>query len=179
MNRYDSSSRSRRSIEQPHDLGLDADVERRHRFVEHQQRGRVGERTGDADPLALPARELVRVAVEVLAAELDEVEQLVDPRPHRRRIRAVDLERFGEQLAHREPRVQRRLGVLEHDLQVAARPPQGPVVEAEQIDVPEPDRARGRLDETEHATAGRRLPAPRLADERERLAVRDVEADRR
>ena len=51
------------SIEELDDLGLDADVERRHRFVEHEQVGGDRECSGDADALALPAGELVRIAV--------------------------------------------------------------------------------------------------------------------
>ena len=54
--------------QQAHDLGLDADVERRHRFVEHEQRRRDRQGSGDADALALAARELVRVPVEVLGS---------------------------------------------------------------------------------------------------------------
>ena len=50
-------------LEQVHDAGLDRHVERRHRLVEHEQRRVERERPGDADALALTARELVRVAV--------------------------------------------------------------------------------------------------------------------
>ena len=47
----------------------------------HQQHRRVGrQRAGDADPLALAAGELVRVALGVARrVETDQVEQLVDP----------------------------------------------------------------------------------------------------
>ena len=47
----------------------------------HQEHGRIGgERARDADPLALPARELRGVALAVLGGiEADELEQLVDP----------------------------------------------------------------------------------------------------
>ena len=48
-------------VEQVHDLRLHRDVERRHRLVEHDQLGLERQRPGDADPLALAARELVRV----------------------------------------------------------------------------------------------------------------------
>ena len=46
------------------DLRLDGDVERGGRLVGDQQVGLVGERHGDHHPLALAARELVRVGVE-------------------------------------------------------------------------------------------------------------------
>ena len=44
------------------DLRLDRDVERRHRLVADDQIGIDGQRAGDADTLALPAGELVRIA---------------------------------------------------------------------------------------------------------------------
>ena len=49
--------------EQVEHLSLDRDVERRDRLVADDQLRRERERTRDADPLALPAGELVRVAV--------------------------------------------------------------------------------------------------------------------
>ena len=63
-------------VEQVDDLGLDGDVERRHRLVEQHQPRPHGERAGEADALALAARELVRVAVQVLRPEADLLEQL-------------------------------------------------------------------------------------------------------
>ena len=41
----------------------------------------------------------------------------------------------------------------------------------------EPDLSRRRLDETENRAPGGRLAAPRLADDAQRLAARDVEGD--
>ncbi len=58
-------------LEQVDDAGLDRHVEGRHRLVEHDQLGLEGQGPGDADPLALPAGELVRVAVGVLGREAD------------------------------------------------------------------------------------------------------------
>ena len=56
-------------LEQVEDLRLHRDVERRHRLVADDQLRLQRERARDADPLALAARELVRVAVVVLRAE--------------------------------------------------------------------------------------------------------------
>ena len=54
-------------------------VDRGERLV-HQHHGRVGgQRPGDADPLTLPAEQLGRVAIEELAVEVEDLEQLVDP----------------------------------------------------------------------------------------------------
>ena len=63
-------------VEQVDDLGLDRDVESRDRLVEDDQLRLEREGAGDADPLALTARELVREAVDVLRREPDGVEQL-------------------------------------------------------------------------------------------------------
>ena len=49
-------------VEQDQDLRLDADVERRHRLVGEDEVRAERERAGDADALALAARELVRIA---------------------------------------------------------------------------------------------------------------------
>ena len=51
-------------VEQPQDPGLDGDVERGRRLVGDQQLRPAGERDRDRDPLAHPARELVRVRVQ-------------------------------------------------------------------------------------------------------------------
>ena len=51
-------------LEQVEDLRLDGHVERGHRLVADDQLRIHGQRPGDADPLALPAGELVREPVE-------------------------------------------------------------------------------------------------------------------
>ena len=66
------------AVEQVHDARLDRHVERGHRLVEHDQRGFQSERAGDADPLTLTARELVREAGRVLGREADQLQQLGD-----------------------------------------------------------------------------------------------------
>ena len=52
-------------LQQVHDLGLNRDVERAHRFVRDDEVGIQRQRPGHADPLALSARQLVRVTVGV------------------------------------------------------------------------------------------------------------------
>ena len=60
--------------EQVEDLGLHGDVERRGRLVEDDE-GRIGrERASDAHALALPARELVGIAADVVGLQADELE---------------------------------------------------------------------------------------------------------
>ena len=67
-------------VEQVQDLALDRHVERRDGLVADDELGVEGERPGDADALALAARELVRVAVDVALVEADLAEQLPDQR---------------------------------------------------------------------------------------------------
>jgi len=52
-------------------LGLDRDVERRDRLVAHDQARVERQREGDADPLALPAGELVRILGRSVGREPD------------------------------------------------------------------------------------------------------------
>src|SRR5690606_26358939 len=73
--------------------------------------------------------------------------------------------------------VERRVGILEHVLQVAPHRPQ--LVAGQTGDVPafEEDRPGGDLDETRDRPPGRGLAAPRLPHEAHRLPGRDLEAD--
>ena len=71
---------AREALEEVRELRLRRRVERRERLVEDDHRRIGGERAGDRDPLPLPARELVREAVEGVRGQADELEQLAHPR---------------------------------------------------------------------------------------------------
>jgi hypothetical protein len=62
-------------LQQVDDAGLNADVEGRYGFVEHQQLGFDSERSRDTDPLTLATRELVRITVSVFGVEPDHGEK--------------------------------------------------------------------------------------------------------
>ncbi len=80
------------------------------------------QRAGDADALALPAGELVRVALGVLGAQADGLEQLEDALlALGLGADAVDAQRLADDVAHAHARVQRGVRVLEDDLHVAAQ----------------------------------------------------------
>ena len=68
-------------VEQVDDAGLNRHVEGGDRLVEDQQLGLEHEGPGDADALALAARELVGVAVGVVRLEAHQLEHLGDPLP--------------------------------------------------------------------------------------------------
>src|SRR3954453_23824128 len=108
-------------LEQVEDLRLDRDVERRDGLVTHDQLRVQGECARDADALALPAGELVRVAIDEVGAEPDRVEQpLRGLAPRFPCPELVDDERLGNDVADRHPRIERRVGILEDDLELPA-----------------------------------------------------------
>ena len=84
------------ALQQLQDLRLHDDVERRRRLVGDDQRRAAGEREGDHHPLALAARELVRVTVAQRRRQPDRLQQLVDPR--------ADLPRAASARAGGSPR---------------------------------------------------------------------------
>jgi len=118
--RYVSPSRLLQLVQQVEHLRLDRHVERGDGLVEHDEARAERERTGDPDALALAAGEAARVALGEPPAELDEVEQLGDAPSALLAPDAVDRERLGDRPCDRAPRVQRRDGILEDELAVAA-----------------------------------------------------------
>ena len=90
---------------------------------------------------------------------------------------AVVDQRLGDDVADPQPRVERRIRVLEHHLQLAAIGPHP--VTRQRVDAlaADPDLAGGRLDQLEDGLARGRLAAAALADEAQGLALRDVERD--
>ena len=115
-------------VEQRQDLGLDRHVERGRRLVGEQYLRLAAERDRDHHALTKTSGELVRIIPQALLRprqpdELQHLERALDcllfggP--------AVEAERFGDLLADRLGRVQRRLAVLEdHRDVVAANPAQ-------------------------------------------------------
>src|SRR6185312_15786529 len=107
-----------------------------------------------------------------------EAEQFRDARPARRPVAdAVNDERLFDDLTRAHARVERRVRILKHDLHVAARTAHAAAREREDVFAAEPHGSRRRFDQTQQAASGRRLAAAGLADEPERLAAVDREAD--
>ena len=86
-------------------------------------------------------------------------------------------QRLGQDLAHGHARIERGVGVLEDDLHVPAQPAQRVLVEVGDLLALEAHRARGRVHQAQHQPAGGRLAAAGFADQRQRLAAGDLEAD--
>src|SRR4029079_18192136 len=86
-------------------------------------------------------------------------------------------DRLLDDVADRHPRIERRVRILEHDLHLAPHPAQVLAAERRQLLAVEEHGAAGRLGQLEDAIAGRRLARAGLADDAERLAWSDLEAD--
>ena len=89
-------------------LGLDGYVQRGDRLVAYDELGFYRQGSRDADALLLTPGELVGEAVGVLGIEADFVQQFVDAVPSFRLAleQSVDVERFADDLADRQSRVQ-------------------------------------------------------------------------
>ena len=137
------------------------------------------ERPGDRDALALPARELVGLALGgTLGVDADLFEVLVDlGLPLGLGADLPDVERLHDDVADLAPRVQRRDRVLEDHLDVRAGLAHAVARQLGQLLRSEADRARRRSGELHDRPPGGGLAAARFADETERLAGQHVEAD--
>ena len=103
--------------QQRHHLGLHRDVERRRRLVGDQQRRPARQGHGDADALALPARQLVRVGAHD-ALRIGQADPRAQLDGEARRVAppdaAVQAHRLGDLPPDAHHRVERRARVLEH-----------------------------------------------------------------
>lgn len=157
-------------------LGLDGDVEGGDGFVGDDQSGAGREGSGDADALALPAGELVGVAVEVGGGQAHDLEELGDAVAYRAcAALPVDLERLGDDVAGASAGVQGGVGILEDQLEPGAYGAQPPGAEGGDVLAVELDAAAGDVGEPDEAAAEGGLAAAGLADDAEGLPGADVE----
>ena len=171
--------------QQLENLGLNRDVERRRRFVGDDERRATRQGDRDHHPLPHTAGQLVRVVAHARrrVRNVDRLHQLDRGRPRFAPRRAsMDEQRFGDLIADREDRVERGHRFLkdQRDLRAANRAHVA-LVERQQIAALEADGAAGDpagpLNETHDRQRGDGLPAPRLADQPERLAGANLEVD--
>ncbi len=142
-------------------------VESRERFVEQEHLGSFRERTSESDPLALSARQLIGpLAREGL--ELHQRQHLGDAICDRALSQAVLFEAEGDVSLDRE--VRKESVALEHHVH---RPPVGR--NARQVLAAEEDSAMARHLESGQDAQQRGLAATRWSEQREELALVDVE----
>src|SRR3954451_14528758 len=91
------------TFEQIDHLSLNRDIERRNRLIANDHLRVQRDTAGDADALPLATRELVRIAVDVLRVETDQIEQFLhSPTPAAlRHYVTVDLERLADDVSDR------------------------------------------------------------------------------
>ncbi len=154
------------------DRCLNRHVERRHGLVRDQHAGLQDQRTCEADTLTLPARQLVGVAIAQLGAEPDRVEDPVDAHAQLASPRdPVQSQGLADDVATAHVRVERRVRVLEHHVQLAAQRPHLAPREVRDVYAAQANLAGRRLRQAHYAVRHRRLTAARFADEPEELAV--------
>ena len=109
-------------FEQVDDLRLDRHIERRDRLVADDKRWVDCQGARNADTLALTAGELVRVAVDEVGIEANDLEQLLHPilALFFGRANVVNFERFADDAADGHARVERGVGILKDHLHAAA-----------------------------------------------------------
>ena len=166
------------AAEQVEHLSLDGHVERAHGLIAHDQLRAERQSARDVDALTLAAGELVRIAVDVLAVEADDLHQ-VDDALHALVLVGdglVDDHRLLDDLRAGLARIERRVRILEDHLHVLALLLRTRPLEVERLALEE-DLAGGRLMQTHDAAAQRRLAAAGLADDAERLAAVHLQVD--
>ncbi len=144
-------------------------VEVRQRFVHEEGLRLAHDRAPHGDALALPAGELRGLALQELR-EPEELGDLVDASADVRLRHPPHLQAVAEVLANAHVRVQ-GVALEDHgDVAVSRR-------EVGHVAAADPDLARRHLLEAGDGAEERRLTAARRADERDELAVPDVERD--
>ncbi len=165
-------------LQQQQDLRLDRDVEGGNRLVGDEQFGLKRQRASDADALALPAAEFVRIAHHRIVGQADLGEEGARPRLAFGIVGdAVDAHRLDQCLADPAARIERGIGVLEDDLQLAAQRAHPCLAGGDDVLALEDYLAGIGLDEAEDGASSGRLAAAGLADKAEGLAVAHGEGD--
>ena len=165
-------------LKQVDHLRLNRHVERADGLVRDDEFGVERQGAGDADALALSAREFMRIAPYMLGPQAHPVEKRGDLLFFFLSFRdAVDGQRLADDAAHRHARVQGRIRILEDDLHLAPESAHRLPIQGADVRALEAHLARGRLDEAQDGPAGGGFAAPALSDESERLARLQIEAD--
>ena len=163
--------------EQVQQLGLNRHVECTHRFVRNQDIGTGCERTCNGYALTLSPREFTRLAPRHGRRQAHQIEE---SRYERSAVLAAGLmvhsTGFEDRRADGEPRVERRVWVLEHHLHASTDLSQLSSARGTNTAPLESDRTVVWFDETDQHPCDRRLAAARAARQAENFAVGEVKA---
>ena len=165
-------------LEQVEHLGLNGYVQSGDGLVADDELGAKDERTCDAHTLTLAAGELMRVAVDMLRIETDDIEQLSNALDALLgRTDTVDHHGLGDDLADGHTRIEGRVGILEDELHVAAHGLELFLVHLGNVFALEVHLAGGRRIEIHDGAASGGLAATGLAYQTKGLAGVDLERD--
>src|SRR6185437_1165000 len=166
-------------LQQVEDLRADGDVERRDRLVADDEFRVEHQRARNADALALPAGKFVRQPTHhQRGIKADRVQHLADA--IQSLLWVLDTrndKRLGHDVTDTATRIERGDRVLEDELRPPAHLPQGLAPHGGEILAVEQHPARYSRAQLQYRAAEGRFAATGLADEPQRLAARDLEAD--
>ena len=168
--------------DQAHDLPRGLGVEAGGRLVDQQQPGVLDQGPGDADPLPLPARELVGPLVDHMleADPRQQPEGLVDvalrKAPEVAAPEADVAQAAGEHVLHHRQALDQGV-FLEDHAHLPAHPAQGPAAQAGDLHPVQPDLAAARLDQAVDAADQGRLAGPGRTDQGQDLALGHLQVD--
>ena len=166
-------------FEKVQDLRLNGHVQRRNGLVADDQLRLHRKSAGNADSLAAAAVEFVGIAVDKALSKTDGVHELEHAVFDLVLVRQdfIEPDGLGNDLVDRLLGVERGIRILEDDLHILAHVPHLGFRELGDILSFKEHLAGGRLNETKNGPARRGLAAAGLADQPQRLAALQVEAD--
>ena len=164
--------------QQVDDLRLDRDVERAGGLVGHDEARADGEHARDAHATLLAAGQLVREARELGRLQIHLIQQLGGPPRHLRLLQPMmQRDRLTQDVADAHARIERGVEILKDHLHLLAQWPQRARRQRGDVVAVEHDAPGRRRRDAQDDAADRRLAAAGLADEPERLVLREAEAD--
>ena len=172
--------------DQFHDLRLNRDIERAGGLIGDQQLRIAGQCNRDHDALLHPARELMRVGAQARTRIRNaDLRQQFNRAPGRLALRQTQmaLERLTDLLSHREAGVERRRRILKHETDpVPAQRTEPGFRQTDQLRTGELHTAGefdlGRLQQAHERHRQSGLPGARLAQQAQRAAGLERQADR-
>ena len=158
-------------VQQLQHLVLHRDVQRRDRLVADQEFRLHGQRTRNADALALAAGELVRVAVDRVRRQVHHRHQVAGALQGFLAREAEIHRALDDGFADGAARIERAVGILKNELHPPPHRAEFRFLHRGDVDVVDPDRAAGRLHQPRDAARHGRLAGTGFADNAERFAA--------